>query len=176
VNAIVEQKNNRLVLKLILLAVGMVGFCVALIPLYGVMTDMSGINGKLEMPNEVKVVNFRVDQSRVINLDLITSLGKNTPIQFSAETNRLQIHPGQVYDVKYTVQNISDKTIKVHANPSVSPGLAAAQVKLVSCFCSDNQNLEAGEKKQVTMQFVVDPVLPAQYKNIALAQQFFNIQ
>lgn len=174
VKDLVGQKNRRLALKLTLFAVGMIGFCIALIPLYDVLTDMSGINGKLAAPGKDESLHFTVDQTRVINVDLITSVGKGAALTFAADTQKMQIHPGQVYDIHYTAKNTANKVIKVHASPSVSPGLVATQFKLIVCFCFEDQTFEAGEVKHLSLRFVIDPTLPVQYKNIALAQQFFN--
>ncbi len=41
-----QAKNNKLVLKLAAVVIGMFGFGFALIPLYDVLCDALGINGK----------------------------------------------------------------------------------------------------------------------------------
>jgi cytochrome c oxidase assembly protein subunit 11 len=174
VNEAVEHKNRRLVLKLLLLVLGMVAFFFALIPSYDIFSSMTGINGRLKTEDATKAYNFTIDQARVVNLDFIATAASGLPLKFTVETKKLPVHPGQVYQLTVLVQNTAAKAIKVHANPSVSPGLAAADVKLLDCFCFDNQQLAAGEMKRLALRFVVDPKLPAQYKNIVLAQQFFN--
>jgi cytochrome c oxidase assembly protein subunit 11 len=174
VNEAVRQKNQRLVLKLLLLVIGMIGVGIALIPLYDVLTDMSGMNGKLKVSVEPQQPNFTIDQTRAIHVDLLVSVGKDTPITFVAETKKLQIHPGQVYTLHYSAQNTSDKAIVGHASPSVTPGLAAAHFKVLECFCAGNQDFRAGEVKQLQLRFALDPKLPVQTKNIALALQYFK--
>ncbi len=170
----VKQKNKRLVLQLLLLVVGMMGVGLALIPLYDVFTDASGINGKLELSANAQALHFAVDQNRVIRVDLITSVAKDTPLRFTVEPKQIQVHPGQEVVVQYTARNTSGQAVNVHANPSVAPGLAAAYFKLLECFCAGNQSLAAGETKQLQIRFVVDPKLSALTKDIALALQYFK--
>ena len=43
-----ERENNKMVLKLIVIVFGMFGFGFALVPLYDVFCDVTGINGKTE--------------------------------------------------------------------------------------------------------------------------------
>lgn len=169
---VVRQKNKRVVIALLVLIVGMVGVGVALIPLYDVFTEASGINGKVEVTTQT--LNFKVDQSRVIHLDLITSVAKDTPLKFSVVTTALQAHPGQAVLVQYTALNTSANAIKGHASASVAPGLSAQHFKLLDCFCLGSQDFAAGETKSLQLQFVIDPKLPIETRNIALALQFFK--
>lgn len=168
----VRQKNKRVVIGLLVFIVGMMMVGVALIPLYDVFTEASGINGKLEVSTQP--VDFKLDQTRVVHLDLLTSVGKDTPLKFSVNMNSLQVRPGQVVVVQYTVENTSIDVVKGHASASVAPGLSAKHFKLLDCFCASNQDFVAGEIKSLQLRFVIDPELPVQTKSIALALQFFK--
>ncbi|MEQ1635837.1 MAG: cytochrome c oxidase assembly protein [Methylococcales bacterium] len=172
-NDAVKQKNKRVVVAL-LLALGMMGVGVALIPLYDLFTEASGINGKLAIATGTQALNYKADESRFVDLDFLTSVAKDTPLKFKTISNRLQVHPGQVVVVQYTAQNTSDKTITGRANPSVAPGESAVDFKLIECFCLDKQTFAAYEVKLLQLRFVIDPKLPVQIKNIALALQYFK--
>ncbi|NOT84532.1 MAG: cytochrome c oxidase assembly protein [Methylococcaceae bacterium] len=173
-NETLKHKNQRLVFKLLLLVLGMFGVGVALIPLYDVFTNASGVNGKPKIPLQPQSLNFVVDQSRDIHLDLIVSVAKDTPIKFMAEPSKMQVHPGQVVVAHYTAHNMGAQAIKAHASPSVAPGVAAAHFKVLECFCAETQDFAAGEIKPLTIRFAVDAQLPSQFKNIALALQYFK--
>jgi len=58
-----QAKNNKLVLKLAAVVIGMFGFGFALIPLYDVLCDALGINGK---PSDTAAVYevVEIDESR----------------------------------------------------------------------------------------------------------------
>lgn len=173
-NQNLAQKNSRTVFKLLLVVIGMGGFGVALIPLYDVFSAMTGINGKLEATTDAESLNFEIDLQRTVNIDFITSLGKATPFIFQVATKKLQVHPGQFYEVHYSAQNTANTAVIARAVPSVAPGTVAANFKLVDCYCFSVQRFEAGEKKQLQLRFVVDPKLPQTSNNIALAITFLN--
>ncbi len=174
VNQRIARKNAHLIVKLLLVVIGMVGFSFALIPLYDVLCAMTGINGKVGAPVDAELLKFTVDERREIGVDFITSLGKSTPLLFQVETKKLQVHPGKFYEINYIAQNISDTAVVARAVPSVAPGLAAADFKIVACYCFAPQRFEAGESKQLQLRFAVDPKLPQESKNIALAITFLN--
>lgn len=173
-NETLKHKNKRLVLKLLFLVLGMFGVGVALIPLYDVFTEASGVNGKPKIPTQPLSLNFVIDKSREINLDLLVSVAKDTPIKFVVEKSKMQVHPGQVVDLHYTAHNTGSQSVKLHASPSVAPGLAAKHFKVLACFCATDQDFAAGEIKSLLVRFAVDTQLPMQFKNIALALQYFN--
>ncbi len=174
VNSNVEQKNSRLALKLLLVVLGMTGFGFALIPLYDVLCELTGINGKVGTRVDSSTLNYVVDKERNLGLDLVTSLGKATPLIVETETKSLQIHPGQFYVVNYRVHNQADKALTIRAVPSVAPGVAAADFKIIECFCFEPLRLEAGEAKNLPLRFVVNPGIAQQSNHLALAITFLN--
>ena len=116
-----KQKNTRLVQILALVVIGMFGFGFALVPLYDVLCELTGINGKAESV-AAEEVTYQVDMSREINVELLTSLNETTPLEFSAETKQLKIHPGQYQTVNFIAKNKTDKAVVAQAIPSFSPG------------------------------------------------------
>ena len=99
-NQDVEQKNSQLVRKLLFVVLAMFGFGYALVPLYDVFCDITGINGKTES-SAVAEVKYDVDLSREITIEFITSVNKSAPITFQTETKKLKIHAGQYYTVNF---------------------------------------------------------------------------
>lgn len=169
----INQKNVKLVRKLLLIAVAMFGFGYALVPLYDVLCDITGLNGKVE-GSAVKEVIYPIDKSREITVEFITSLNEAAPMEFRAETKKLKIHPGEYYTVNFYAENKTDKVMIAQAIPSISPGLAAEYFKKTECFCFTEQTFKAREGKMMPVRFVVNPELPPQYKTITLAYTFFD--
>ncbi|MGD0959204.1 MAG: cytochrome c oxidase assembly protein [Methylomonas sp.] len=169
-------KNRKLAKKLILIAVLMFGFGYALVPLYDVLCDITGQNIKLESAAGVTGTEeaFAVDESREINIEFITSLNESTPLTFRSETNRLKVHPGQYYTVKFYAKNLTGKPLKAQAIPSITPGLAEEFFKKVQCFCFTTQTFAANEEKTMPVRFVVNPKLPERFKTITLSYTFFD--
>jgi cytochrome c oxidase assembly protein subunit 11 len=168
-----KQKNTKLVQILVLVVVGMFGFGFALVPLYDVLCDWAGINGKAESvaANEVP---YEVDLSREINVELLTSLNEATPLEFRTETKQLKIHPGEYQTVIFYAKNKTDKTLVAQAIPSFSPGVVANYFNKVECFCFKQQTFKPGESKAMPMRFVIKPELPKDFKTITLSYTFFD--
>ncbi len=173
-NTTLAQKNSRLVIKLFIVAVFMFGFGYALVPLYDVFCDVTGINGKTDNKAAAET-RYIIDQSREITVEFITSLNESAPMQFKAMTTKLRVHPGQYYTVKFYARNNTNKKLVAQAIPSISPGSAAEFFKKTECFCFSKQTFLAKEEKMMPVRFVVNPELPKRYKTITLSYTFFDI-
>jgi cytochrome c oxidase assembly protein subunit 11 len=169
----VNQKNTKLVRTLFFVAVGMFGFGYALVPLYDVLCDITGLNGKYK-GEAVKTVNYEIDTKREVTVEFITALNELTPMVFRAGTKNLKVHPGAYYTVNFYAENKTDKAMEAQAIPSFSPGAVAEYFKKIECFCFTKQIFKPRENKLMPVRFVVDPALPEQYKTITLAYTFFD--
>lgn len=168
-----ERKNARLVKILVLVGVGMFGFGYALVPIYNVLCDITGINGKTNL-EAVKEITYSVDKSREIKIEFLTTLNELTPLLFWTQTTAMKVYPGQYYTVNFYAENKTDKTIVVRAIDSVSPGLTKDYFKKTVCFCFSQQTFKPHERKTMPVRFVVKPDLPKQYKTITLSYTFFD--
>ncbi|MGH8548549.1 MAG: cytochrome c oxidase assembly protein, partial [Methylococcales bacterium] len=91
-----SRKHGPIVARLVLMVGLMFGFGFALVPLYDVFCDITGLNGKLG--NEAAAdLKFEIDGSREISIEFVTSVNGNAPIGFRAETAKLKINPGKAY-------------------------------------------------------------------------------
>jgi cytochrome c oxidase assembly protein subunit 11 len=154
-----SNQNNKLVVKLVVIVFGMFTFGFALVPLYDVFCDITGINGKT---NETAIVYEAtdIDRSRLVTIEFITKTTTGMPWAFEAKTKRIQVHPGELNQVEFYVRNPAFRDIVGQAIPSVSPGTAALYLNKTECFCFNNQPLLAGEEALMPMQFYVDPQIP----------------
>lgn len=167
------QKNMRLVKILALVGVGMFGFGYALVPIYDVLCDITGIGGKTNAQAVVEEA-YQVDKSREVKVEFLTTLNELTPLTFWVEKNFIKVHPGQYYTVNFYAENKTDKTLVVRAIDSVSPGLTKDYFKKTVCFCFTQQTFKPHERKTMPVRFVVKPDLPSQYKTITLSYTFFD--
>lgn len=169
-----QQKNAKLVRTLVLVAIVMFGFGFALVPLYDVLCDITGLNGKVD-GMATQETAYRPDLSRELTVEFVTALNEAAPMEFRAETPKLKVHPGQFYTVNFYARNNTDKPMIAQAIPSVSPGAAAEYFKKTECFCFTEQTFQAKEGKAMPVRFVVDPNISPEHKTITLAYTFFDI-
>ena len=169
-----QAKNNKLVLKLAAIVIGMFGFGFALVPLYDVLCDALGINGK---PSDTAAVYeaVEIDESRLITVDFITRVNSGMPWEFRSETRQVKVHPGQLNQVNFYVKNPAKTAIVGQAVPSISPGPAALYMNKTECFCFEQQTLQAGEELLMPMQFYVDPQLPDDITYFTLQYTLYNV-
>jgi len=168
-----NANNPKVIGKLLLLVVVMFGFGFALVPLYDVFCDITGLNGKTGDKVSFETPPI-VDESRTIRITFLTSLNENMPWRFKPEQSFVDVHPGKPTTINFIAKNISSKSIIGQAVPSVSPGLAAAYFQKTECFCFTEQKLEAGEEKIMPVTFIVNSELDKNIGEIVLSYTFFT--
>lgn len=169
----VKQKNAKLVKVLVLVVIGMFGFGYALVPLYDVLCELTGINAKGER-QAVKETAYQIDVNRDIRVEFLTTLNQGTPLIFKAETKQMTVHPGKFYTVNFYAENKTDKALTSQAIPSFTPGQVANYVEKVECFCFQQQIFKPREAKTLPMRFAVKPELPLEHKTITISYTFFD--
>ena len=166
---------NRLALKLAVVAVVMFGFGFGLVPLYEVICNVTGLNGKTGSISETEAGTRETDESRLVTVEFISSVNRAMNWEFSPATGKLAIRPGGVYEVNYFVKNLNAVRTVGQAVPSVAPTAAAPFFDKVECFCFSKQALEPGEERLMPVRFVVDAGLPEHVTTISLAYTFFDV-
>lgn len=166
--------NNKMVIKLVVIVFGMFGFGFALVPLYDVFCDVTGINGKTENTAAV-YESIEIDESREITVEFITRTNTGMPWEFRAQTSRMKVHPGELNTVSFYVRNPASNNMMAQAIPSVSPGMAALYLNKTECFCFNQQPLSAGAEAYMPMQFYVDPQLPEDISYFTVQYTLFDV-
>ena len=168
------SENAKTAKKLVFVVIGMLGFSFALVPLYDVFCDLTGINGKPS--NEAAVYeSVVIDESRTIKVEFITRTHSGMAWEFSAQTAEIRLHPGEMGEVEFYVRNPTEHDIIAQAIPSISPGIAALYVNKTECFCFKHQPLKAGEEAIMPMKFYVDPQLPKEFTFFTLQYTLYDI-
>lgn len=170
-----QQANKRLVLKLLGVTLVMFGFGYALIPLYDVFCDVTGLNGKTGRVSTSAAQATPVDESRLVTVEFVTSTSGSLPWDFRAKVHRVEVHPGAVTEVMFEAVNHAQFPVVGHAVPSVAPGSAARYFNKTECFCFTQQELAPGETRDMPVRFIVDPKLPAHVHVLTLAYTFFEV-
>mgnify|MGYP006129117321 FL=1 len=169
-----KSTHGQVVKKLLLIVFGMFGFGFALVPLYDVFCDITGLNGKTN-GTAVSYTADGVDTSRTVTVQFITRMAKGIPWQFEPVINEVDVHPGEVKFVNFYAKNESMRDIVGQAVPSVSPGMAAGYFQKIECFCFTQQPLKANEDVEMGLQFYVDVDLPPEITTLTLSYTLYDI-
>lgn len=168
------RANRRTAIKLSVAAVLMFGFGFALVPLYEVFCEVTGLNGKTGRV-EARVADvLPVDKERLITVEFMANVDRGLPWEFRPMQAKMQVHPGETAEAYYYVQNTTGEDIIGQAVPSVAPGRAAAHFKKIECFCFSRQELKAREGRKMPVRFTVDPGLAKEVRTVTLSYTFFN--
>lgn len=182
-----SKSNTKVVGLLSMVALGMFGFGFALVPLYNLICDTFGLNGKFtdieqgtvnvaQQAKRAESIQKRQDLSRKVTVEFFSSLNQNLQWEFKPMTRKIKLHPGEVTTVKYYAKNKTGREVVAQAIPSVSPGTANKYFTKMECFCFKQQTFKPGEEKEMPLIFVVDPDLPKNISTISLAYTFFDTQ
>ena len=168
-----SQRHNKMLLKTVGIVALMTAFTFAMVPLYNVFCEITGINGKVLVSKEL-YETVEVDPSRTVTVELVTTISRGMPWQFKTMTRRMEVHPGELNEVMFYAKNISSETITGQAVPSVAPSQASFYVSKTECFCFDQQTLTAGQEIDMPMKFYIDPDLPESVHTVTMSYVLFN--
>lgn len=171
-----KQANQRVVKRLGIAALLMFGFGFALVPLYDVFCDITGLNGKTGRIELEEVLGQQVDEDRLVTVEFLATVHSDLPWEFRPMVKRIRVHPGEVTEVNYLATNQTDDLVAGQAVPSLAPGLAAKYFNKTECFCFTRQTLGPGESKEMPLRFVVDPELPENVRTVSLSYTFYQAE
>ena len=172
-----RNKQRKQVILLSLLAVGMLGFAYALVPLYEVFCEVTGLNGK----NYGRTIDPAVAQvqaapsNREVTIQFLAHVGNGMPWEFRPTEHQLKVRLGEYNTTEYYARNRAAQTVTGQAVPSVSPGYAAKYLHKVECFCFTEQRLEAGADQRMAVRFYVGDDLPAEVHTLSLSYTVYKV-
>lgn len=160
-------------LRLVAISLAMFAFGFALVPLYDVFCDITGLNGKVDLRKSEQTV--LVDVEREVTVQLITVANATMPWRFEALQKQVSFHPGEDVKAVFQVENLTGMKMVGQAIPSVSPAEGARYLHKVQCFCFERQTLEANEVRDMVVFFTVDPELPKSIRKLSLSYTLFDM-
>ncbi|GMQ91078.1 MAG: cytochrome c oxidase assembly protein [Gammaproteobacteria bacterium] len=176
------SKNKLLLIVMVVAVLSSFGFGYALVPLYDLLCDITGLNGKTgrlksvqtntEMLTAISDVFSR--RERWVMVQFNSDTGTGLPWEFKPLVNKIRVRLGEQNLVYFLARNTSNETITGQAVPNVVPGRAARHFKKVECFCFSKQTLKPGETKKMPVRFVVQKGLDKRVDAVVLSYTFFN--
>jgi cytochrome c oxidase assembly protein subunit 11 len=170
-----EQHNRRIAWILGGIVALMFAFGYALIPLYNVFCELTGLNGKTGRIAAEEVAGVKADPDRIITVEFVTNVNGSLPWEFKALKAKMKVPVGALNEALFEASNFSSRTVTGQAVPSLSPGQAAKYFNKTECFCFTQQTLAAGESDEMEVHFIVDPKLPEYIKTVTLSYTFFEV-
>ena len=167
-----RDSNRKLLVRLVIVAVGMFAFGYVLVPFYDQICRVTGLRN-IAQPDEV--ANTQVVAARSVRIELDSNL-RNLPWTFRPLEPVVNVHPGEVRQVVYEVTNNTGRSITGQAIPSYGPQYAAQYFRKLECFCFEKQTLGPGEVRKMPVVFVVDPKAPEDLNTITLSYTFFEVE
>ena len=179
--------HKRLIGRLLLMVAAAFAFAFALVPLYNVLCEVTGFNGKTAGQGSISkgfgIGGLKtttgpapaVDLGRRIRVEFTGTVMPGLPWDMRPLTLSLDVHPGELQQVSYLVRNTSDRPITGQAVPSVSPGQAAQHFEKIECFCFSQQTLAPGESMELPLAFIVKPEVDRDISQITLSYAFFGV-
>lgn len=158
---------------LCVIPVVMFGFAFALIPLYNVLCQQTGLNGKIDFGAPVQAQ--AIDYSRTVTVEFVTTMNQGLKGSFIPKVARLQVHPGEMQTTSFEIINGTGHDTVFQAIPSITPGLAANAFKKIECFCFERQPMLEGQLKVFPLKFTLDRDLPKDIQTLTLSYTLFEL-
>lgn len=111
---------------------------------------------------------------RTVRVEFDGGVNSKLPWAFHPEKLTMDVVPGELNEALYYARNDSDRALVGSAVPSVAPARASGYFNKTECFCFTAQTLQAGEKRDMPVRFIVDPDLPADVNTITLSYTFYK--
>ena len=159
--------------KLSLLVIGMFGFGYLMVPIYNILCDITGLNGKT---SSVAVVAPESPEAvdRTVTVEFVSVVNSSAAWSFKPMQRTMQVVPGQTYNASYEVVNLTGRPAVGQAVPSVAPSRAAKYFNKVECFCFTHQQFGVGDRKEMPLVFFVEEDLPRSVDTVTLSYTYFD--
>ena len=167
-----DRSNKSLVIRLALSAVAMFAFGFALVPLYDIFCEITGIRVPIEARDAQSIIESP-DTDREVTVELLANTNNGAPWDFKPVSSKINVSTGKLHDTQYLARNLTGDTITGVATPDIRPAEAGRYFRKVECFCFDEQEFAAGEARELDVRFFVEPDLPAHINTITLSYTLF---
>ncbi len=172
--ASVGKQARKTILVTLGVSVLMFGFGFALVPLYNVFCEITGINGKTGRISASEVSQADIDLNRTVVVQFDSTVNSSLPWHIQPKQTSMEVVPGKLYTTEYLARNLSDQAVIGQAVPSVAPGEASLYFNKTECFCFTEQLLRPAEEKWMPVTFRVSPDIPKDVTVMTLSYTFFN--
>jgi cytochrome c oxidase assembly protein subunit 11 len=159
------------------LVASMVGAAYAAVPFYNWFCKTTGFGGTTQVAE--RAPDHILGRTLTIRFD--SNVTPGLPWKFQPEQNEIQVRIGEVATVHYKVVNEAAREIAGQASYNVSPPTVGGYFDKINCFCFTEQRLKAGETREMTVVFYVDPSIVKDHdqddlNTITLSYTFYRLR
>lgn len=170
------RSHRATVGKLLVVVAGMFAFGFALVPLYRVICEVTGLNGFVSNRVAHEAGASEIDTDRLVTVEFVASVNGGAGWEFRPEVRRMEVHPGEIYTTSYFAANPSaSANAAMQASYSVAPGASARYFGKPDCFCFTRQEFAPGEGRDMPVTFFVSPNLPPEVQRVTLSYTLFEL-
>ena len=173
------NKRKLTPVLLVSIFVLMLGLSFASVPLYELFCRVTGFAGTTQNAKNKEIPKIVINQIYKLRFD--TNIGNQLEWNFFPEKNTLELKPGEVQNVKFYVENLSQSDSSGVASYNASPSSFGKYLNKIGCFCFEKQPLKPGEKKEFVLSFFLDPKVVDDNKtkdisDVTLSYTFFSTE
>lgn len=167
-----KHKRRRTAWILAGVAALMFGFGFALVPLYSLYCEWTGLRPTAN--TTAPALSGGPLSERVVTVKFDANVASGLPWEFKPLERKRDVRLGEVEEVRFLARNRAEEAVVGQAIPNVVPRQATEYFNKTVCFCFQEQRLEAGEAREMTVRFVVSPNLPEGINSLTLSYTFMN--
>lgn len=170
------RKSHRgLTARLLLMVAGSFAFGFALVPLYDVLCEVTGIGSRDRLSRAATIDPAAVADGRTITVEFTASVPAGGRWKFEPVAASMEVQPGRLYEAHYRARNLSGHETTGQAVPSVAPARAARYFQKTECFCFTPQQFARDEERELAVRFFVDRELPPGIDRLTLSYAFYDV-
>lgn len=170
-----RRSHGRVAGKMLFLACAMFGFGYLMVPLYDIICDITGLNGKTgRVSADTVIESEQTVQNREVIVEFVASINQGGSWIFRPTVKSMTVEPGKLYHTSYYAENLSNQSVVAQATPSVTPFQAAKHFNKTECFCFTRQEFEPKGSRDMPLTFIIDKDLPINVDRVTLSYTFFR--
>lgn len=174
------RRKRRTSWWLAMLALGMFGFGFAMVPLYGLIcnvTGMQSVDGMGDLGRRLATGGEETGaKGRWVTVKFDTTMHPELPWSINPMEGKVRVRLGESRVVNFVAENHSAQSITGQALPSIAPWQANGFFSKLECFCFAQQTLAGHERKEMPVRFVVSPDLPPEIDSLTLSYNVMRLQ
>lgn len=169
------NENRKLTLKLLGMVAGSFAFGFALVPLYDVVCEVTGIGSRGRLAEPAQAAESALPADRHVVVEFTASVPGGGAWEFAPAVSSMEVQPGRLYEAHYVATNMTSRPTTGQAVPSVAPLRATRYFQKTECFCFTPQKFAPDETRELTVRFIVDRELPPGIDRLTLSYAFYDV-